>query len=399
MGGHDVRVLFTCHSALGHFHPLVPIAQAMMDAGHEVAFPTPASFAPMVERSGFRAFAAGMSGTPADVFPELRGLSGRDATAFMRARVRPAQAAAMATDLLGIVDEWRPELLVRERAEFGGYIVGERLGIPYASVEIAAAGLTQDDRTSFGAGLASLLAEHGLPLDPELRNEERRLILSPFPPSYRQDVTHGAASLRLDIRPTPFDQSGDERMPAWIDELAAQPTTYLTFGTSPLFNAHPTIFRAFIEGLADEPLNLIVALGRNNDPADFGSTPPNVRVERYVPQTLIFPRCDLVVCHAGSGTVMAALAHGLPLVLVPIGSDQPQNAQRCADLGLARVLDEETLGPTVARAAVREVLDNPTYRRQAEKLRAEIEALPGPDRVVNVLERLVAGEDLALSHA
>src|SRR5262249_44279399 len=99
MGGHAVRVLFTCHSALGHFHPLVPIAQAMVDAGHEVAFATPASFAPIVERTGFRVFAAGMSGTPADVFPELRGLSGRDATAFMRARVRPAQAAAMATDL------------------------------------------------------------------------------------------------------------------------------------------------------------------------------------------------------------------------------------------------------------------------------------------------------------
>lgn len=393
-----MRILFTCTPGLGHFHPLVPIARAAAQAGHDVAFATSASFAPMVERSGFRAFAAGMAGTPADAFPELRGLSGRDATAFMRARVRPAQAATMASDLLGIVDEWRPELLVREKAEFGGYIVGERLGIPYASVEINAAEMTQDHRASLGAGLAGVLAEHGLPPDPDLRIQERQFVLSPFPPSYRGGTTQVAASPRLAIRPTPFDQSGDERMPAWIDELAARPTAYLTLGTSALFNVRPSIFRAFIDGLADESLNLIVAVGRNTDPADIGPTPPNVRIERYIPQTLVFPRCDLVICHAGSGTVMAALAHGLPLVLVPLGADQPQNARRCADLGVACTLDEKTLNPAGARAAVLDVLVSPSYRAHAEELRAEIETLPTPEQAVTVLERLASGQDMTLPH-
>ena len=124
-----------------------------------------------------------------------------------------------------------------------------------------------------------------------------------------------------------------------------------------------------------------------------------MRIERYIPQTQVFPRCDIVICHAGSGSVMAALAHGLPLVLVPIGADQPLNARRCADLGLARVLDEETLDSSVARAAVRGVLANRSYRQHAEKLRAEIEALPGPEQAVKYLERLVAGEDLARPQA
>ena len=57
-----------------------------------------------------------MSGTPANAFPELRNLGGRDVTAFMWARVRPAQASATVTDLLGVADEWRPELLVRAKA-------------------------------------------------------------------------------------------------------------------------------------------------------------------------------------------------------------------------------------------------------------------------------------------
>ena len=390
-----MRILFTCSTGLGHLHPLVPIARAATQAGHEVAFATPSPFAPTVERSGFRVFPAGMAESPVDAFPELQRLSGRDATEFMWARVRPAQAAAMVSDLLRVIDEWRPDLIVRERAEYGGCIVGERLGIPYASVEINAAEMGHDQRAILGAGFAGVLAQHGLPPDPELQIQERQLVLSPFPPSYRGG-SPGAAHLA--IRPTPFDQSGDERMPGWIDELATQPIVYLTLGTSSLFNARPNIIRAFIEGLADEPLNLIVAVGHNNDPADFGTTPSNVRIERYIPQTLVFPRCDLVVCHAGSGTVMAALAHGLPLVLVPIGADQPQNARRCAALGLAHVVDVDALSPSVALAAVLEGLGNLSYRQHAEMVRAEIEALPGPEQAVNYLERLVAGEDPALAH-
>ena len=77
-----MRILFTCTAGLGHFHPLVPIARAGMQAGHDVAFATPASFVPTVERSGFRAFPAGMAELTAQRFPELRGLSGRAATEF-----------------------------------------------------------------------------------------------------------------------------------------------------------------------------------------------------------------------------------------------------------------------------------------------------------------------------
>jgi MGT family glycosyltransferase len=166
---------------------------------------------------------------------------------------------------------------------------------------------------------------------------------------------------------------------------------YLTLGTVPQFNTRPSIFRAFIDGLANEPLNLLVAVGRNNDPAEFGKLPPNVRIERYIPQTLLFPRCDLVVCHAGSGSVMAALVQGLPLVLVPIAADQPENARRCSALGVARVVDEDTLNPAVARAAVADALGNPAYRNSAKRLRAEIERLPGPEYAVKLLERLAAG--------
>jgi UDP:flavonoid glycosyltransferase YjiC (YdhE family) len=104
----------------------------------------------------------------------------------------------------------------------------------------------------------------------------------------------------------------------------------------------------------------------------------------------MFPRCDVVLTHGGSGTVMAALAHGLPLVVVPISADQPENASRCAALGVGSVVAPRDLTPETVRDAVRTVLADPIYRRNAERLRDEIRSLPGPDQAVAMLEQLAA---------
>ena len=100
------------------------------------------------------------------------------------------------------------------------------------------------------------------------------------------------------------------------------------------------------------------------------------------------PHCDLVLTHGGSGTVRDALAHALPLVIMPIGADQYENGRRCAAQGVARVIGPEERTPAAIRAAVEAVLANPGYRRAAARLRAEREALPGPAGVVTLLERL-----------
>ncbi len=387
-----MRAIFTCILGMGHLHPLVPIASEMQRAGHEVAFATPAPLVATVEQCGFRAFAAGMPQTAVEAFPEFRGLRGHAETLMMSGKIRPIQAAVMARDLVNIFSEWRPDILIRETSELGGCIAAERSGIPYAVVEVVATGLDEERRLLLAKGLASVLAEHGLPPDPNLSILDRQAVVSPFPPSYRRRDPVLADTPWLAIRPTPFDQSGVEHVPPqWIDELTAQPIAYFTLGTTAL-NVRPRVFRTFIEALADEPVNVIIAVGRNNDPADFGQIPLNMRIERYIPQTLVLPRCQLVINHAGSGTVMAALTQGLPLVLIPAGADQPQNARRCAGLGLAKILDEDALDPTTAREAVLEVLSNPAYRQNAKRLRSEIEEMPGPEKAVSLFEELISSE-------
>ena len=168
---------------------------------------------------------------------------------------------------------------------------------------------------------------------------------------------------------------------------SGRPLVHVTLGTTEVTRT-PGLYEAILAGLRDEPVNLVVAVGRHRDPAAFGPQPPHVRVERVVDHGALLPRCDLVVSHGGFSTIMGSLAAGVPLVVIPMQGDQPRNARRCVDLGVGRAVGPEERTSAVIRAAVRAVLADPTFRRNAEQLRDEIHALPGMDRAVELLERL-----------
>ncbi len=138
---------------------------------------------------------------------------------------------------------------------------------------------------------------------------------------------------------------------------------------------------------------MILTVGRNQDPADFGPQPSNVRIERYIPQSLLFPHCDVVVCHGGSGTVLAALSWGLPLLVLPQGANQFWNAERCAALGTGIRLLPGEVSPASVRRAVVALLKEPRFRYRAGELAAEIQHMPSPSELVATLQALVAGPE------
>ena len=165
---------------------------------------------------------------------------------------------------------------------------------------------------------------------------------------------------------------------------------YFTLGT--IFNMESgDLLERVIAGLRELPINLVVTVGQDIDPLELGPQPIHVHIERFIPQSSVLPHCDLVVSHGGSGSVIGALAHGLPSVLIPMGADQPLNAERCVELGVAKVLDPIRATPEDVRAAASTVLEDPGYRRSAARIRDEIAALPGTGHAVALLERL-AGE-------
>jgi UDP:flavonoid glycosyltransferase YjiC (YdhE family) len=376
-----VRILFTFAGGSGHFEPLAPVARAAVAAGHTVAVAGQPAMMQMVAAAGFTAFATGGAtlGGASKRLPLLKVDLEREDRAL-----RDSYAGRIAREragvLLALCSAWRPDLLVRDEMDFGAVIAAERLGLPHATVLVIAAG-SFVRRALVGEPLNRLRAEHGLPPDPELAMLSRYLVLSPFPPSYRGPafpLPATAHSFR------PLGLAPPRATPA----PAARPTVYFTLGT--VFNVESgDLFARVLAGLRDLPIDVVATVGREIDPAELGPQPANIRVERYIDQAAILPDCAAVVSHGGSGSVLGALAHGLPMVLLPVGADQPLNAARCSELGVGRALDAVDATSDDVRAAVAEVLDDPAYRQAAERLRDEIAALPGPQHTVALLEGLV----------
>lgn len=384
-----MRILFTTLPGAGHFNPMAPIIRATGTAGHEVAVATPASFHPVVQASGFRAFAAGFDrgGVPIDeIFPQMRSLTGDAFKRFVHGHIRvDVEAARMAPDLLALARTWPPDLVVRDASEYGGCIVAEVLGIPHASVRTAVTGSSNTGRRFVAENLAALRATHDLPQDPQTAMPFRYLHLACEPPGLWPPEDPPPPTSHL-LRPDPFDRTGDEGLPDWAAELGDSPTICATLGT--FMNRSPAVFRAILDAFRDEDVNLVLTVGRDQDPAQFGPQPEHMRIERYIPLSLILPHCAVLVCQAGYSTAVSALRHGVPLVMLPLGADQPQVARQFARLGVGLVLGPEERTPDAIRDAVRTVLADPTYRINVEQARRAMEALLGPEHAVSLLEQL-----------
>ena len=86
---------------------------------------------------------------------------------------------------------------------------------------------------------------------------------------------------------------------------------------------------------------MLLTVGRRFDASTLGPVPANVHVEPWIDQARVLDHADLVVCHGGSGTTLAALAAGVPLVMVPLFADQFENARRIAQTRAGRVVETQ----------------------------------------------------------
>jgi UDP:flavonoid glycosyltransferase YjiC (YdhE family) len=292
----------------------------------------------------------------------------------------------MADDLINLMPAWKPDVIVRDPLEFGSCIAAELFDIPYASILWA---LYISPRYGCTAPLNALRQRYGLPDDPTLDSFDRYFVLNALPPSWA--LTLGAPPPAVTHRfcMPPFDVSVQQDLPDWVQGLDDHPNVYATLGTT--FNQHPQRFRALLEAVSTEDFNTIITVGQSVDPAQFYPLPPRVKIEQYIPQTLILPHCDAVIFHGGFNSLHSALWHGLPTVIMPLeaGDQQPTGFQ-CAELGLGVLVDGDQ--PEVIRTAITSILADATYRSQAQRLQQEMMELPS---LLDAVQRL---EVLARTH-
>ena len=353
------------------------LALALQRRGHEVLVACAAQLGSFVQQFGIAAVAAGRDVEPegrarSDVglAPPPRDASPEDVDRWARRFFVEAFATALVDDLRRIAEDWRPDVFVRDRSEYAAWVVGDALGKPVVTVTFGRLPQPAFEIDAAGDAFARLRRTQGL--GPDCSTLFAGPVLVPAPRSYVDPNEPVLPSVAF-VQPMSHDAGEGSELPAWVSHLGDRPVVYVTLGN--IFNRESS-FRPFLDALSNEPLDAIFTVGRSADPTAFGPLPENVRVEQYISNSLLLPVVDAVVCHGGYNTVMGALTVGRPLVVAPFGADQPIHAQRCAALGVARVVDTRSPDPEAIRAATRAVLDEPSYSAAARRLQREIAALP-----------------------
>jgi UDP-glucoronosyl and UDP-glucosyl transferase len=384
-----MRVLFTTTGHSGHLLPLVPFAHALERAGHEVAVAMQASRVGGAERRGLSAlgFAQPAEEDWAPIMGRLPTLLQPDGdVVIIRDGFTRLGAGTALPDLLAIVESWQPDLVVRESYELAGAIAAELYRIPHALVALGLASTEEWIRGLAGGPVSELRRELGLSADRTVERLRRAPMLSLLPAAFDDGPAHRFRDGEP-LAPAP--------LPDWWPN-GDDPLVYLTLGSvAGSLRLFPDLYRAAIDALSPLPVRVLLTLGTDADPDRLGPLPPNVHMERWLPQEAILPHAAAVVCHGGFGTTLGALTYGVPIVAMPLfAGDQWRNARRVAQLGAGIELADgprrlfELPGPQLIAAlpdAVARLLDEPGYGAAALRVADAIAELDPIDAAVDLL--------------
>ncbi len=354
-----MRVLFASTQGTGHFGPLIPLIDACHRNGHETLVVGP----PTLKARGY-ALEAGAA--PPDeilgplwrsmpTLPPAQGEVVVVGVIFARLNVE-----AMLPKHHEVLERWRPDVVVRESAEFASAIAAEQHGVPHVRV---AASTSYVEHGALGIA--------GPVIEERLEGIFDRVVESPyltyFPPSV-DPAPFAVTRLRL-----PAAGAVPAALPDWWPGHDG-PLVYVSFGSvAATFPPAAQVYARAMEQVADLPARVLLSTGGND--VELVDVPGNVRVERWVDEPAILGHAAAVVGHGGTGTTLSALAAGCPLVGVPLFGDQPMNVASvaAARAGVVAALDgighgiERVLGDDRFRASAMRAADEMRSQRSLDE--------------------------------
>jgi UDP:flavonoid glycosyltransferase YjiC (YdhE family) len=381
---------------------MLALGARLAERGHEVTLETWTRWRPDVE-------AAGMRFAPAPEYPVFptreRPLQPYEAVVKATAETRPALA------------ECAPDAVVHDILTLAPAMAGELEGVPVATLvphvyPVGAPGFppyalgARLPRTAAGARVWRAfdgLVETGLRQGRGELNETRRRL--GLPPVTR---LHGGISEQLCIVATLPQLEYPRSWPTSVHvvgpllweppyrDVAPPP------GDEPLVLVAPStaqdpdqrLLRAAVAGLGREPVRVLATWNRKplRDPVRAAA---NTRLVEWVSYSRTMPRCALVICHAGHGTMVRALASGCPVLAVPHSGDMAENAARADWAGVGVRLPWRLLAPGTVRLAARRALADQAIAARARELRAWAAAHDGASRAADLVEELARNPTVA----
>lgn len=359
-----MRVLFLGSPGAGHLLPMIPLATAFRDHGHPVAFATldGGDFVTKLDlphlpihpgldwRTELRTLGAQRH---PDLLARTVETNSADREAFVPLAAQVNLAALEST--VDTARAWQPDLIVYEYLYPAALVAAAELGIPAVQHEL---GFTRT--APLRRLMLAELARPELAPSAVLEVAPRGMISSP---------DYGKP-----LRPIPLDTPGDLPTPT------GRPRIAVTLGTVPPKVDGLTRLDRVVTAAAEVDADFILVMGRM-DISELGALPANVRPTGWVPWHRLLLSCDAAVHHGGSGTALAALAAGVPQLVLPDGSDRFITAEAVDTRGAGvRAVAEE-----VCPELLRRLLADPALASAAREVRAEIAAMPTPSEVIDTL--------------
>jgi MGT family glycosyltransferase len=390
-----LRLLLGAFGDPGHAFPILALGEELVARGHEVTLQTWGRWREYAE-------AAGMSFAAA---PEYRVFPTRERP------LKPYEAVVRAAaDTRPLVAEMRPDDVVADIITLAPALAGELEGVPVATLvpHVHPAGESGFPPYAIGARLPRTAAGRALwralerPVRgglhqgrDELNDTRRRLGLPPL------DRVHGGISEQLCLVATFPQLEYPRRWAAGthvVGPLLWEPPfedVEMPPGDEPLVLVAPStsqdpehvLLRAALEGLASLPVRVIATWNRR-PPRRPLDVPSNARVVEWLSYSRTIPHCDLVICHAGHGTVVRSLSCGVPVVACPAAGDMNENAARIDWAGVGVRLPRRLVAPRPLRWAVGRALGDPRSGARARALARWAAENDAPARAAELVEGL-----------
>ncbi|HVY93679.1 MAG TPA: glycosyltransferase [Bryobacteraceae bacterium] len=415
----------TTFGSLGDLHPYIAVGIGLRDRGHRVTIATSEIYRAKVEGEGLGFHR---------VRPDLGEF--RDDPEFMEKVFHPRKGTEYVfrkmmmpwiehsyQDLKEIAGD--ADLLVGHPIAFATPIVAEELGKPWISVALQPSILLSafDPPSISGAAFLDWFRGFGPAFWKQFGKMARRVMRSWAEPAHRLRRRAGLREVPDPLLDDMFSPLGTQ---AWFSEVLAQPQPdwppntsitgfpfydkltpgeglsaelreFLDAGPAPVVftlgsSAVSIAGEFYSESLrAAERLGCRAVLLVGDDPRNRPDRPlpENVCIAQYAPYSELFPRAAAVVHQGGAGTTAQTLRAGVPMCVVPWGHDQPDNARRCVNLGVARVLPRGAYRADRAAAELKLLLTDASYRDAAARAAAVIAKEDGVARACDGLESAV----------
>jgi UDP:flavonoid glycosyltransferase YjiC (YdhE family) len=359
------RILFVTWAGGGNVPPVLALGERLVARGHEVRAVGSASLADRFAERGFP-------------FTAREVLAEWDQAAL----AREVRAEAGTADVV-VADYMLPGALCGAEASYRPSVA--LVHTLYAANLDGTGGLLPMQMASTIEGVAAVRAELDLPpVDSFGALLDRQTTLLVTCPEVLDEPSRERASNVRYVGPV-LEAAGPDAgwRPLGVDD--GRPLVVVGLGTTPM-DEGPVVQR-ILSALGQAPVRVVATLGEHLE-ADDLSVPANVRLSPHVRHAALLPWASAVVSHAGLGTVLAALAHGLPQVCVPLGREQPLNAAAVERVGAGCTIEPTAAPQEIERAVLRAVGDM-ELRAGAARMAAEIDAQRAAADAETEVERLL----------